>query len=49
MQHSLDRILTVTALAWQLTASAEVAAMDDGASITDIGMPLYLKDGFESA
>ncbi|MGU3775948.1 hypothetical protein [Burkholderia metallica] len=47
MQYSLDRILTVTALAWQLTVQAEREHMVDGSSITDVGKQLSLKDEFE--
>ncbi|VWD52018.1 hypothetical protein BLA50215_06265 [Burkholderia lata] len=35
MQHSLYRILSVTALAWKLAVPAETEIMVDGASITD--------------
>ncbi|MCA8272029.1 hypothetical protein LGN17_05770 [Burkholderia sp. AU30280] len=47
MQYSLDRILTVTALAWQLTVPAEMEPMVDGSSITDVDKQLSLKDGYE--
>ncbi|WP_423378439.1 hypothetical protein [Burkholderia sp. LMG 32019] len=49
MQYSLDRILTVTALAWQLTVPVAIAATVNGASITDADQRLYLKDGFKPA
>ncbi|MEN2472114.1 hypothetical protein [Burkholderia sp. GS2Y] len=37
MQHSLYRILSVTALAWKLAVPAERETMVNGASITDAG------------
>lgn len=37
MQHSLYRILSVTALAWKLAVPAETEAVVNGASITDVG------------
>lgn len=37
MQHSLYRILSVTALAWKLAVPAERATMVNGMSITDFG------------
>ncbi|MBN3772350.1 MULTISPECIES: hypothetical protein [Burkholderia] len=36
MQHSLYRILSVTALAWKLAVPAEMETMANGTSITDI-------------
>ncbi len=47
MQYSLDRILTVTALAWQLTAPTEMEAIVNGASITDVDRQLSVKDRFK--
>lgn len=36
MQHSLYRILSVTALAWKLVVPAEMETMANGTSITDV-------------